>query len=1168
MDEEAPKREDQIAQREADRFNPAQRAATALKNKEDDLSPYAGAGIGQAEAFANDPKNAEALAGAKPATRFKYSPSQKSNPSKKKLSPFKAAMARSAVAFVLVILLGPIGFLLTFISNPLISIMENASLTNDTRASFLQKRLVKVIDRKIKAATDKNISNSIETVAGRLNSFPNKLLLELDKAGLKPIGTGDYSSGKGYSDKAPTHIQIKDTGEKIPIGDFAKAITNNPEIGKSVTKAFNTRFMAYSGKFISRVFYEPKKISQRGGVIDESKKVTTPGSVEAEVKSLTSVEKEFSDSNVMKERLKPLLEDVLKKQATKATKTADPILLTGGMGCMAVNGPRTIASVIRGVLLARAVVAASDILLSPGSKIKAGDATDKEANAAATTVTTTDSNGKSALDSPILQSALGINKNKVQLGAWVAAYSFMSSGLVQGSMVAGAASRPGCDAIMSPEAFAVSAAISAASAATGPGAAVYAAAKAAAWTLIKFKGAELAIDAVTPLAATLVTLILDKSGLGEELVKLIQYNAKQGEDLGNYLGMALLAFFSDAGLKSNEATLTKDQAQSFKIAVTDPYRIAYEQNVQNTLSPFDTSSQYTFLGSIVSRLGYLNQGNINNFSSLLASISHIPALALASPQTMASAPIYDYSKECGFGTSKVALNAACTPYTGMPVEYINMPSNTAQDMVDSDAIDDNVSDITQSIKPDSKLGLQLADCASGSIEVLDGCTVSDEKSAAGFVFATDLQVESMLDGSDDDTSTQQAPPTQDSKSFTVASYNLCHEVNQPGPGQCKTPDEQAKINKRTTEAKVIMGSLGTPFDIVGAQEVSVPTQKAIIAGSNGTLDTFPTQVPSSQGRAIFWNKTKFSLASSGRIGDVYSNEGSGPFGESSDRAFPWVELKAGDKSIFVVSAHSPRKIYSNAAMKEKVNAQKILSWAQEKSSQGIVLITGDFNEHGGCGSNVYSTLTGGVLQHAHDLEAGKDATKKCPSNNNAFIPFDHIYVSTNNSITASGWNWLENQTKTGTDHGPAYVTLQIPSISGGEMAGSAGADGLGKTLGPQGFSGGSCVAYVKWILAKHSSKYHGGTLGNGGWVTEGLGRLGYTVDHTPAVYSTVSFKKPNGSSNSAGHTAIVTAVNSDGSIWVDESNYDNPGNYGHRLVSASVAQASTTTYAHTEDGWH
>lgn len=121
-------------------------------------------------------------------------------------------------------------------------------------------------------------------------------------------------------------------------------------------------------------------------------------------------------------------------------------------------------------------------------------------------------------------------------------------------------------------------------------------------------------------------------------------------------------------------------------------------------------------------------------------------------------------------------------------------------------------------------------------------------------------------------------------------------------------------------------------------------------------------------------------------------------------------------------------------------------------------------------------------------------------------------------------------------------------------------------VGADGFPGGSCVAYVKYILSRHMTGYKDGAYGDGKDVAANLGKIyGVTVNHTPAVHAVVSFPTSY-ADPTYGHVAIVAEVKSDGSIVVEEANWGTPNQYGTHTVSASTVP--NLFYAHTEGSWH
>lgn len=276
-------------------------------------------------------------------------------------------------------------------------------------------------------------------------------------------------------------------------------------------------------------------------------------------------------------------------------------------------------------------------------------------------------------------------------------------------------------------------------------------------------------------------------------------------------------------------------------------------------------------------------------------------------------------------------------------------------------------------------------------------------------------------------------------SFTVASYNMCQETNHSCPHES---------DKSTLVSNLIRGQSGAPaLDIVGAQELSQPTQAALMSKLSG-YESFPRQVPADQGRAIFWNTAKFSASpsDSGRLAGIYSNDGSLISSDTSEYAFPWVKLTTSDgHSVYVISIQSPNDDHGDkSGSKRQANARAVLAWAKQKASgTDAVVVTGDFNTSGtrfGQASS-YCVLTSGdgngsaALQHVHDMQDGHNASRACPTPNPAhYAPLDSIYASTNASLTASGWTWMGehgvNASRTGTDHSPAYVTLSFPGVGG------------------------------------------------------------------------------------------------------------------------------------------
>ena len=107
-----------------------------------------------------------------------------------------------------------------------------------------------------------------------------------------------------------------------------------------------------------------------------------------------------------------------------------------------------------------------------------------------------------------------------------------------------------------------------------------------------------------------------------------------------------------------------------------------------------------------------------------------------------------------------------------------------------------------------------------------------------------------------------------------------------------------------------------------------------------------------------------------------------------------------------------------------------------------------------------------------------------------------------------------------------------------------------------------CVAFVKFRLVKHGVLKTAISLGNGKEVTSTLGRLGFEVNRTPAVHSVFSTSAT--STPQWGHTGMVSAVNPDGSIVVEEYNFAVDHGYGKRTLTKKQYTDAGYTFAHTE----
>jgi len=426
-------------------------------------------------------------------------------------------------------------------------------------------------------------------------------------------------------------------------------------------------------------------------------------------------------------------------------------------------------------------------------------------------------------------------------------------------------------------------------------------------------------------------------------------------------------------------------------------------------------------------------------------------------------------------------------------------------------------------------------------------------------------------------------------SFVAATYNLLnadgHTPDSKAHGGCNTNpvpgDPTCGKTRAALAAKIILGQDSNPqIDLIGTQETSPTQYRALldnlpgyqgVPSSNADINKMSQQKDGAV--SVVWNTAKFTKCGEGKTPAIsnVANASSNPGGHITS---PWVCLQTSSgQKLYVTSIHYPNghfvdpKLGDAGTMKEA--ARVTMDWVRQMKQQdptGIEMVMGDFNDDPWQKLSYCIYTQPGLMTNTYDMANDKNTSKACPSSDKHYPGFliDHVYVSQDSGLSASGWTHMgeDKITKHASDHTPVYVTLSLPGADATTTTTAA----TGKAfVGNDGFGGGSCVDYVEYILKRHSSKYHGGTLGNGKDVANSLGKYGYTVNHTPAVHAVVSFGTAY-ADPTYGHTAIVAQVNKDGSIVVEEANWANPNAYGTHTVKAS--EVSKLTYAHTEVGWH
>lgn len=674
-------------------------------------------------------------------------------------------------------------------SSMLVNLVENFAISNDSSSTVLEQRFAKVFGH-MAESDSKTLCAQGSNITCKMGRLSNKSLKQLSKKGVIALDDNkqpiDFSKGT-YPDKNPSHYEFTandGTKKNVPAGQL-RGFLANKDNRKYAAKllgsggAFNLRVKAWSGKYIQQKFFNKFSLSKKGGLADGSdKKYAT-----AREKLKASTEKLFS--------VIPGVDTLKGIDANIKTKIGDRLEESKGGGaaynvasayCVATKAPALISAGVAGVQLARLLPIANDLVLSPGSKLKASgvdtknSVTGDDMDTIGTLLTnkTKNADGKmtSALDSPYLLASLGVNKAKPPVSAKFApGYSVLTDPTMKALRDEGKAAAPACNAILTPMAMFTFAIIESAITKTNPAGAI-----------AGIVGGFVVGAATAPIVEKIVGEV-GKAAI-EELAKSDNLENLQGEELGDALGVSASAFFAAGSMARNIPALTESQVVAFNSLRSENETLQKEMDIAS-LSPFDTSSRYTLFGSMLHavQMGVLTSGNYNGSPlSTLSSFAQLPQTLLSSKVSAANytenscsyADSFDLSGKEGISTP--ALNMAGLPCTGITSEQASMEAKEAvtimidkgwvdgsKEVPDNATIDDLLSqDI---IKKDTPLSAYITSCSDASTGdyIIDapGCTVPSSTTstdqnidtrafAAMAVFLLDYQDVNIINGQDEE----------------------------------------------------------------------------------------------------------------------------------------------------------------------------------------------------------------------------------------------------------------------------------------------------------------------------------------------------------------------------------------------------------------------------------
>ena len=581
----------------------------------------------------------------------------------------------------------------------IISLMENITTGNDSSSTAMERRFMKAFTNM--SIGDPICSSTTKSIRCKMGRISNSALRKLDRKGVTAyfddVGKDKFTGKRtGYPSSNPKVYAIAD-GDTIRNirAEHLKGFLSQPENRKLASKilgtrgAFNLRVKAWTGKHIANKLYKKAAINRSGGTANgehtntkgKSRYAATMEKMRAKIPGLNRI-------LGVKEGLKAKTQARIKKAGRAGAGYTIAVA-----GCVAAKLPGYVAGGVAAYQLAQILPFAMDFVLSPGSKAKAAgggsgfSADDMEAaGTALTQQTPRESDGKltSALDSKYLLAAAGVEKSRQPISKFTPGYGILASGFFTKAKTVEKKTRDSCNVIMSPaamySAMAVDATATVAASATIIGG------------IIKI-GVSVAVVVVAQ--EVLSNIAAD---VGDDVIRDLAdsdiVEKAEGEELGDVIGLSSAAFFSAGGMARNLPTLTTDQAVAFNDMREENEQFQKEMDIAS-LSPFDASSKYTFLGSIVNglRLSMLSTGSYNNsVSSLLTNIFSLSTMSFANPVsagTNFSESYCGYAEDFDMTTDSIndgsnpAINMAGLPCVGITTEQDTMSTGEAIDLMAS-----------------------------------------------------------------------------------------------------------------------------------------------------------------------------------------------------------------------------------------------------------------------------------------------------------------------------------------------------------------------------------------------------------------------------------------------------------------------------------------------------
>ncbi len=734
---------------------------------------------------------------------------------------------------------GPIGFIIAaLLAGGAMGFAGSASLPMAILGNGLQKaniqetsatRRANLLLAKKLAYGDTYGTCAVATTLCKINRPSNRLITQLEKNGVQAINKdGEVikkRSGLLLDEKPKKYRFTRSNGKTIEVSakqkDIYKVLLDDSEFRAAMHKASYTRFATLADSVFTKIktrfgtnlidkFRSVKNDKEVSDVIDENVKVEDTGA-EAAIKEAAESGSDAAEREAIEDIITKESDESLEKLG-KSGKGNMVGLVAGGV-CLVADVPGMITRANRSFQM-RQVIKYAMLFLTAASAIKAGDATSTEVAAIGKLLTEKSSSGKSAMNSfgmdyIFSKKATPTNTNYRKLipGGSVAAVLGTTSVLMRSKIKTNA-----CGIATSPTTgLAIDVAIGGATLGVG--------------TIVNFIGGVVlgfGISKILPVILNEVISLIPTESILKlffgDFTKDLKY-----ESAGDGIVSGFLHVVGQTGNAGANMPLTVPQAVAYA-KETEKVQLAYAAEDQATLSPFDTSSPYTMMGSFVQKLSSLytsSSSESTSFAGILSTtlnlVTKSPQIALESQTASAESSDGSEYQTCEDGTidSSIAAGPYCNIIYGIPTQYLDLdPVDVANDLIASGDIDPTTGDpidkgddtvdlitgnlvgVTSESLGERTGGLKdwIDLCTDGKTDQAKNCMITDKTTAEYALYMIDRRVQRAMDGEDADLEAA-------INSGTVAFYSPAATNNVANKSASKSVAKKSSSTKTVTQCQ-------------------------------------------------------------------------------------------------------------------------------------------------------------------------------------------------------------------------------------------------------------------------------------------------------------------------------------------------------------------------------